>query len=257
LRELLEFMFRVAPGGWRITMVTRGVGPSDTDHLFGRPFGRRETGIAVPARSSGAMNPSLRDLLSQFQEIGREAQQLAQGISDRQFNWRPRSGCWSIAECLGHLNIVGSETLEVVDAAIAEARGRGWYTNEVLRVRLVGRGLLRATEPPVRRRRRARDRHVPPADQAVNVALPALVDLIDQLTTRVQAANGLDLSKPRVSAPVASLFRISPFELLLLFAAHGRRHLEQARKVKSEAGLPKSAAAPEPGRPASSARPPR
>jgi hypothetical protein len=98
---------------------------------------------------------------------------------------------------------------------------------------------------------------VPAGDQPVNVTLPALLDLIGQLTSRVQAASGLDLSKPRVSAPATTAFQLRLFELLLLFAAHARRHLEQARTVKGEHGFPKSPAAPEPGRSGFPVRPGR
>ena len=238
-------------------MATKGVGTSDTDHLFGRPFGRRQPDAAVPARSSGGVNPSLRDLLRQLQDVGREAERLVEGISDRQFNWRSKSGRWSMSECLGHLNIVGSEILPVIDSAIAAARGRGWYRTEAFRVGWAGKRLLAATEPPVRRGTRARDRHVPPCDQRVSIALPALLDLVGQLASRVHAANGLDLSKPKVAAPVPTFFRISPYELLLLFAAHARRHLEQARSVKSEPAFPKGAGTPEPSRPGSPSRPVR
>ncbi|MBZ5587852.1 MAG: DinB family protein [Acidobacteriia bacterium] len=238
-------------------MSTKGTGTEGLDHLFGRPTGRRNVGVAPAGQSSGALNPSLRDILRQFDDANREAQRMVEGLSDRQFNWRPASGRWSIAECYGHLNIVGSEMLPVIDDAVAEARARAWYSNDAFRPRLVGRLLLKATEPPVRHRRRAREHHVPASDQFVKDVLPALVDLNRVLASRVQAANGLDLSRPRVSAPATTIFRLSLFELFLFLAAHGRRHLRQARAVREHPLFPRAPAGPEHGRPSSPAVPHR
>lgn len=238
-------------------MSTRGTGAGGTDHLFGRPTGRRNAGVAAAGQSTGGLNPSLRDLLRQFDEASREAQRIAEGLSDRQFNWRPGAGRWSIAECLGHLNIVGSEMLPVIDSAIGEARSRAWYSNDPFRPRLVGRWLLKATEPPVRHRKRAREEYVPRGDQGVKDVLPALVDLHGLLVSRAQAVKGLDISRPRVSAPAATLFRISLYELFLFLGAHGRRHLRQARAVREHPLFPKVTAGFEHGRPPAPASPPR
>jgi len=238
-------------------MSTRRDLPGDLDHLFGRPFGRRAAGTSAAQGEPSALNPSLRAVSRQLHDLGREANRVTEGLSDRQFNWRPAPGRWSVGDCLGHLNIVGSDLLPVIDSAITEARANAWYANGPFDAGLVAKWLLRGTEPPVRRRRRALPEHVPGTDHAIAVALPALQDLVGQLTTRIQAANGLDLTKPKVPAPSGGLFRVNVFELLLLFAAHWRRHLAQARTVRERPDFPRSGAPAEPGRPASPQRPAR
>jgi hypothetical protein len=231
-------------------MSTKGPTTGGTDHLFGRPTRWKPGGTPGPGQSGGTLNPSLRELVLQFDEASREARRIAEGLSDQQFNWRPRSGRWSIAECFAHLNIVGSEMLPVIDSAVAEARSRGWYSNAPFKPRLLGRWLLRATEPPARHKRRSREEYLPSGDQPVKEGLPALLDLNELVASRAQAANGLDLSRPRVEAPVGTIFRISLFELLLFLGAHTRRHLRQARDVKEQPQFPKAPTAPVKGRPA-------
>jgi hypothetical protein len=85
----------------------------------------------------------------------------------------------------------------------------------------------------------------------------ALVDLNAQVASRLQAADGLDLSRPRVSAPTATMLRLNLFELFLFLAAHERRHLKQARDVREDPLFLKSSVGPERGRPSPPARPPR
>jgi len=52
--------------------------------------------------------PELEDLRRQIDGIVSDAQKLTAGISDRQFNWQPEPGRWSIAQCLVHLNLAGA-----------------------------------------------------------------------------------------------------------------------------------------------------
>ncbi len=112
----------------------------------------------------------------------------------------------------------------------------------------VGRRLIAATEPPVRRKRRARPDHVAAGDQAVDLVLPALLDLNRQFGARVRAASGLDISRPKVAAFGARVFRLNLYELLLVLAAHERRHLSQAQAVKDDPGFPRGTAAAPPSR---------
>ncbi len=230
-------------------MVSKESGAGDLDALFGRPTRRPIAGTSLPNAAAGGLTPELNGLVRQFEDAGRDAERIAGGLSERQFNWRSSSGRWSISECFGHLNIIGSELLPLIDAAIGEARGHAWYRHGPLVVGFVGRRLIAATEPPVRSKRRARPEHVAAGDQTVDLVLPALLDLNRQLGTRVRAASGLDLSRPKVAAFGAKVFRLNLYELLLVLAAHERRHLSQAQAVKDDPGLPRGLAPAPPAPP--------
>ncbi len=230
-------------------MVNKESGPGDFDALFGRPGRRSPVGTSLPKAAAGELTPELNGLVRQFEDAGRDAERIAGGLSERQFNWRSSSGRWSIAECFGHINIIGSELLPLIDAAIGEARRHAWYRKGPLRVGFVGRRLIAATEPPVRSKRRARPEHVAAGDQAIDLVLPALLDLNRQFGTRVRAASGLDISRPKVAAFGAKVVRPNLYELLLVLAAHERRHLSQAQAVKDNPGLPRGAAPAPPAPP--------
>jgi hypothetical protein len=173
-----------------------------------------------------------------FRDVAREARVVAQGLSRVQFNWRPTIGQWSIAECLGHLNIMGSQQLVVIDAGIREARTQGWFASGPFTPGFLARRFIRASEPPVRRRRRADALFVPASDQSADIVVPAIVDLQEQLLGRVRLSNGLDLARIRVDAPGRGLLRLNLMELLLFLAAHERRHLAQAWQVRRDPRFP-------------------
>jgi hypothetical protein len=215
-------------------------GPSDTSHELFQLGTRRRSGPGAAEQKDTPLIPQLQELESEFREIGRAARALAEGLSHAQVNWRPGSGQWSIAECLGHLNIMGSEVLSSIDSGIQEARSRQWYSAGPFRIGYFASNLIRITEPPARWRRNASQKFVPPSDQPVGVVGPAIIDLQDQFLARLRLANGLNLAKIKVTAPGRSLLRLTLYELFVYLAAHERRHLEQAQAVRRNRMLPKA-----------------
>jgi hypothetical protein len=218
----------------------------ETQHLFELGARRRHTVSLTPEQQKEPpLAPQLRELESDFREVSREIRAVAEGLSHEQFNWRPGSGRWSISECLGHLNIIGSEQLPVIDFGLREARSRGWHSRGPFRYGLMAHWLIQSTEPPVRRRMRASEHHVPPSNQLPSVVVPALMDLQDQLIARLIAANGLSLARVRVPAPGRRVLRLNLYALFVYLAAHERRHVEQAWSVRRDRVFPR----PTPPRP--------
>src|SRR6266545_284985 len=68
------------------------------------------------------MTPELQSMLDQVEAIKLEGQAVTAGLSEAQFNWRPRKDSWSIAECLEHLNVGVTTALPAFDRAIAQGR---------------------------------------------------------------------------------------------------------------------------------------
>ncbi|MEP6690334.1 MAG: DinB family protein [Gemmatimonadaceae bacterium] len=175
----------------------------------------------------------------QFEKIKREVTELAAGMSDAQFNWRPPAGGWSVGECLSHLNITNAQYLAPLDDAIAEARaqkrlGRGPFKHGML-----GKYFIKFMEPPPRWRLRS-PRKLAPERKAhrVAVVVPTFLTFQDQLIERVVAANGVDLWRAKVTSQASRLIRFSLGETYAILAAHERRHLWQASQVVKAPGFP-------------------
>ncbi|HZE94462.1 MAG TPA: DinB family protein, partial [Gemmatimonadales bacterium] len=71
------------------------------------------------------MTPELQAMLDQIEAIKLAGQAVSVGLSEAQFNWRPGSDSWSIAECLQHLNVGVTKTLPAFDRAIGQGREQG------------------------------------------------------------------------------------------------------------------------------------
>jgi len=182
--------------------------------------------------------PELDDYQKQFQQAGEQAKILTQGLSEAQFNWRPRPDAWSIEECLGHLIIVGQQEIRLIETAIQNGRTRGLTGTGPFRYGWIERNILRQTEPPARRPFRAPRRFRPVHGQPLTAILPTFLHVQKQFAQLAAQADGLDLARVKVATPITRLLKLSLGIAFAQAAAHERRHLEQARRVRESSGFP-------------------
>lgn len=178
---------------------------------------------------------------AQLHAIREDAEELLSGLSDAQLNWRPEPGRWSVAECVTHLSLTGSLYLPALDRGIAEARERGRTGGGEYRPGWLGRILVRSMEPPPRMRSRTQERIRPPAPaRTLEEVREEFFRVQDELERRLRDAEGIDLSRAKVTSPLAKWLRIRLGDALGFVLAHQRRHLWQARRVREDTAFPRA-----------------
>lgn len=185
----------------------------------------------------------LRGSRAEFREAGERAKELTSGLEPSQLWWRPEPDDWSIGECLDHLVRTGEAYLEVLDDAIRDGRRQDLRIDGNYRPSLVGRWLPGFLEPPpglkvpapgVIRPRRPD----PDGSHRGDAPLAAFLELRERYDRRLEAADGLDLGRIRVRSPFVFLLRFDLGSAFRVIAAHERRHLWQAGRVREVEGFP-------------------
>jgi hypothetical protein len=178
------------------------------------------------------VNLQLEEYRQQFEQIANEAKELTRGLTEAQFNWRPGPDRWSIEECLAHLTAVGMVEVEAIEKAVNEAKAKGITGTGPFEYPVWERFILRETEPPVRHQMPAPKRFVPVHGQPITGVLPTFLHVQRQFTLQIELADGLDLRRVKVPTPIAPLLKLSLGSTLAQAAAHERRHMAQARRVR-------------------------
>lgn len=177
----------------------------------------------------------LADYREQFEAIKQDARKLVDELTDEQFNWRAAPGSWSIAECFNHLNVFGYKLVPLVDAAIERSRASGLLSQRRARYGLFGSLFVRTAEPPAKIKVKAPKIYAPSPERALAEETSQFAQLQDAM---IEQANGIDLSRTKISSPFSRLLRFNLATWFAVAAAHERRHLWQAREVKRHAGFP-------------------
>lgn len=197
--------------------------------------------MVVDTRAGGeSLAAELQEYALQFEALKAECSELTSSLTDTQFAWKPEPTRWSIGECITHLSLTGELYLPPLDEAMAQARARGRFSQEPFRHGWIGRFIVHSMEPPPRFKAKTFRSITPPAGEPMDVVVPGFMKVHDRLLQRVRQANGLDLSRIRITSPLAKLLRLDLGMCFAFLAAHGRRHLWQAGQVKETPGFPHS-----------------
>jgi hypothetical protein len=181
-------------------------------------------------------NPTLLGLYQDAAAVSLEFQGLAGGLDEAHLRWSPRPGEWSIAQCLEHLTVTDRDARRSLCAALCRAR-RGRRSERPLRPSLIGRWLIARAGPDGGRRMTAPARLTPP-ERPESGALQRFLASQRRLLGVVRAADGLDINRIVLAAPISRVLPISLGEVLTVAIAHSRRHLEQARRVRCDPRFP-------------------
>jgi len=181
----------------------------------------------------------LESYREQFERVAEQAKSLTEGLSEAQFNWRPKPGEWSIQECMAHLIIVGQQEIKFIERAVHSGRQEGITGAGPFRYGFIERTILRQTEPPVRRKFSAPAHFRPVDGQPLTAIVPTFLHLQSQLGRIAGECEGLDLARVKVATPITRWLKLSLGITFAQAAAHERRHLEQARRVREHSQFPK------------------
>jgi hypothetical protein len=182
----------------------------------------------------------------QLRTLIREARDVAGGLDRAAFNRPPAPGSWSVGQCLEHLNDTARLYLPLFAEHIEAARSRGLTAEPGAGDRtLIGRVVTWMMEPPPRFRMKTFD-VIRPGEQALDptTVLRDFETLHEEVIVRANESADLDRRKIRIPSALMPRLVLSLGDWFVFVAAHGRRHLHQARTVRSSLGLHRDPSAP-------------
>lgn len=176
--------------------------------------------------------PELEKIRQEAAENEKRLVALAKDLGEKQLDWRPEPGRWSIAEILIHLRLTNEACLPAIDETIEDAQRRKLFAAKPSRLGWMGRFFVWYVEPPPLIRLPAPAILQPQMEGSPGNALPLLLDSRRRVLARLDAASGLDLERARFVSPFASFVKMSLLASFSVFTAHERRHLWQGENVR-------------------------
>jgi DinB superfamily len=180
--------------------------------------------------TNGMLPPVLEDYRRQIESVKAGGLALAEQMTPRQMLERPSVGAWSVVEILDHLRLTVEQYLFALDAAMNGAEKVGVRDAEP-RYGWVWKLFLKMMEPPVKRRFRAPKAFEPGVRPDVAATVKGFAAAHEALIERIHRAAEYDLEKVKVVSPASSIIKPPLGCAILAMAAHGRRHLWQARQL--------------------------
>jgi len=175
----------------------------------------------------------LQSVLNELDRADQQARQLVSDLSEAQLNWQPGAGAWSVAQCLGHLGQMNSVLTAALRSAVRQADKDSVMPRKPIQPGWFGRWFIQQMEAPPRRKMKTPRQGIPEAHKSGEEILRAFIAAHDELRFLIHEARDLDLNRIRFRNPFIGLLRYSVGTALLVIGAHDRRHLWQARQVRT------------------------
>lgn len=186
----------------------------------------------------GATLPAdLQRLEEALDSAERDARALVDGLSAARGAWRADAGSWSVAECLDHLGTANRVYLDAMKPSATRALNDRRERRGPAQPGLVGSWFVRYLEPPVRARLKSKAPRAirPRTSPGLNDAMTAFLASQDEVRSFLRTYAGIDLARVRFPNPFIPGVRFSLATGLHVIAAHERRHLWQAWRVRQAA----------------------
>jgi DinB family protein len=181
-----------------------------------------------------ALPADLQKLQDALDAAERDARALVAGLTEKQGAWRTDESSWSVAECLDHLATANRIYLGAMRPAAARALGQRSRRRGPAEPGVVGGWFVRYLEPPVNPRFKSKAPRTirPRTAPALSDAFTAFLASQDEARTFLRTYAGIDLRGVHFPNPFIRGVRFSLATGLHVIAAHERRHLWQAWRVR-------------------------
>ena len=180
----------------------------------------------------------LKDIValeSAFDAAERDARRLIDGLTETRGTWRVQAGTWSVAECLDHLATSNVVYLRAFEAPAARALAAGRLRRGPARPGLIGGWFVRWFEPPLTTKAKAPKKIRPRVSPSLHDAADCFLASQAEIRRFIRLYHGIDLAGTTFPNPFIKGVRFSLATGLHVLAAHERRHLWQAWRVREAA----------------------
>lgn len=183
-------------------------------------------------------NPSdIAVLEAGFDAVERDARALVRGLTEVSGAWRPDATSWSVAECLDHLANANRVYLHAMQPVAERTLMQGRRRRGPAQPGVIGRWFIRTLEPPVtsRFKRTAPERIRPRRAPSLADSFAQFLASHDDVRAFLRRYADIDSAGARFPNPFVRGVRFSLATGLHVIAAHERRHLWQAWRVRQAA----------------------
>ena len=189
------------------------------------------------AERSAELEPALAELRAQLADDLAAVLEAVAPLSQRQADWRPTPGRWSVGEVLHHLVLSNRAFARAVQALVERGRRDGAVAAAGARrswPRLRGIADVRASGPVVNP-----DSVTPGAGRPIEELRRDLVESHAAVVDQLPDLAGLDLGALRLPHPLG--FELNLYQWADITGAHECRHLAQIQALLGAPGFPRRA----------------
>ncbi|RUA38244.1 MAG: hypothetical protein DSY77_00290 [Bacteroidetes bacterium] len=180
----------------------------------------------------------LKDVIKDLKEIEETTINEFQDLREEDLVWKPAPDKWSIAECLKHIIIANSIYIKDIEKRLQKAEVK--TIEYPISFSITGKLFLYAVDPKYKWKVPAPKLFKPVKENKVENGMETVKEFLklqDEIIGVSLKACAYDHQHVHTYSPLSKLLKFNVGEQLYIMMRHTKRHINQARRVKSQ--LPK------------------
>jgi hypothetical protein len=182
----------------------------------------------------------LPGLVEHLKPIAEDARKSFGALSAQQLNWKQGADEWSIAQCFDHLIVTNEFFFPLLEKIESGERKSGLWERLSPLSGLFGKMVVKSVESKGGRKFKAPAKLLPSSSRVEGRVIERFAEHQAQLSKRMTATKGLDLSKIVITSPIAGFVTYNLLDAFRIIVAHERRHFAQAERVLKSDAFPRS-----------------
>jgi len=164
-------------------------------------------------------------------------------MSDKQLNWVPNPGVWSVNQVMAHLNVYGKYYHPTILKKIKNTRFRS--TKEAFISSPLGRSAWKSMKlgnaKNIKRKFKAQKGYNPAIDKGLlsGNELETLIDQQTELLSIIEEAQSVNLRRVKIPISISKIVRLRLGDALLFIVYHNQRHIQQIINLRTSSNFPK------------------
>ena len=181
---------------------------------------------------------SLSEVRDGIAELIRDVEATFGSLGAKQLNWRSDLSRWSVAQCFEHLLKMNALMLPAAEDALDATKPITVWQRLPFLPSVFGPMMVRSQSPDTRKKYTAPAPGRPSNSDISSDIVQRFIEQQRALITRLQAADERKAADAIMASPFIKVICYSVLDGWRLVFAHGRRHVEQARRVITEPAFP-------------------
>ncbi len=161
-------------------------------------------------------------------------------LTEDQINWRPDTGCWSIAECIDHLLVTNRLYLTEFEKQLDEKQIKTDYSKTEVKHKWLSKFIIKSVDPLNIKKTKTFHVFMPSMSLYTKNVFDHFYEVETNLVNLVSSAKDLDFNKYVMSSPAAKIIKENFCDVLEIIRLHDRRHFNQAEKLFNHPRFPKN-----------------
>ena len=180
----------------------------------------------------------LKGLENDIDEVVEDSRRSFSHLTEDQFNWKPNSNEWSVAQCFEHMRMNGISILPALEKALRENTPSEDCAEKSYKHGFLGKRAIRIISPESTRKFKTTKNFSPEMSNYRLSAIEDFVSLQETLKNCVTRSSSYNIEKIMVAMPAFRIFRLRMGDMLKFVIAHEQRHVKQAKLVMGMKGFP-------------------